>query len=136
MPKSHFGLANLTIRYVKAYEQFTQHPDSIMSGNTTREFGNISQRFFRLRDELLEEGLKIGTGRRYGLSSLEVVVFRWAVWQQAASHTTTLASWGGMSTHDDAQTIMTMLGRAEGMLIDTINEEWADIKDLVDDEQD
>lgn len=75
MSSAHLGLVKLTIRYVRAYEQFIAHPESVVAIPATHPQA-VSQRFFQLKDELLEEGLKIDNGKRYGLSSLEVAVFR------------------------------------------------------------
>lgn len=83
-------LRNKIAAFKKANIDFENCPEMLLShGNISVEAQEISDRFFRLRKELSEIGLKLQPGT-VGLAPLKAAVYRWAVWKQAASHTASL----------------------------------------------
>lgn len=108
----------------------------LSSGITDPKDQAISDTFFGLREELTELGLALDRGETewpHIWTSIEQALFRWAVWQQAASYTARLtlnhqykppAIGQEPGVHDlfehDGSVIMEMCGRAERDLFELV----------------
>lgn len=98
---------DLMQRYVEAREAFYNCPEMVKSFGISPEGYQISNRFFKTRDELYNLGINL---RHHADSRLENAIYRWAVWQQAAGHTAKLTS---LNLTDDSSMIMSRLSIAE-----------------------
>jgi len=98
--------------YMKAHEEFNNDPEMLKScGNIPLNSEETSWKFFTLRDELAKLGLEYAEKLTSpsAASALTKAVYRWAVWQQAASHTAALT----LMAIADSAVIMENLGEAE-----------------------
>lgn len=107
---------DLMQRYVDAKEAFRNCPEMCKSFGISLEGQQISDRFFKTRDELFQLGINLA---RLADTELEEAIYRWAVWQQAASHTAKLSL---LNLTDDSSLIMSRLSIAETDMLLTYEE--------------
>jgi len=123
------------VAFEKATDDFHGCPERFDSGPISAGAQKIIDRFFELRKELSKIGLELETNRQWPtkFTPLEAAVYRWGVWQQAASHTASLlladpsrnlpASKRRRMEWPDSAAIMKYLETAEDAMFEALDKE-------------